>query len=474
MKSDALKYIPVNLANILISFGTITILTRLLTAAEFGRYALVITALNFFHMGMFAWLEASMARFHERAVINNSLRDHYKSLYSVALGMMAVCLPIMFVVMHIFIVDERLKMLLSFALFSTVIHLIYNLAQESHKAAHRITRYSTIHSTQLVLSFGIGIILVMFTPLKEAGPFIGMIMGGGIAVIVELPRVLNRMSGGHFDQKMIREYFFYGTPICFSLVLAYALENGDLFFIKHFMNDQAVGSYSAGYNLASRSFDFIFVWLSMAAMPVAITTLERKGKDYAKHILTDYCDILIMITLPAAVGISLVSKEAVIVLGEPVRAEALKIMPWIAFAALLNGFINYYAHQAFVLAKKLNILAAILIIPVVINCGLNMIFIPQYGLLGAVISTLSAYSVAIIITVITARKVFVLPLPIMTFVKCFIACVIMGLCISNIPINPLWPDLLTLFLKAIIGALIYGMAIYILDTGNIRNLTRSD
>jgi len=470
MKSEALKYIPVNLANILISFGTITILTRLLSAAEFGRYALAITTLNFIHMGLFTWLEASMARFHERASIKDSLNTHFKTIYLSAIGIAVACLPLVFIAIYVFVLDGRLRLLLTFALVSIAIHLIYNLIQEGHKAAHRIARYSTIHSTQLVLSFSIGIILVMFTPLKEAGPFLGMILGGAIAVLVEIPSLLNRIRGGHFDQKIIREYFFYGTPICFSLVLAYALENGDLFFIKHFMNDQAVGAYSAGYNLASRSFDFIFVWLSMAAMPVAISTLERKGKGYAKSVLSDYGDILIMITLPAAVGIALVSKEAVIVLGEPVRADALTIMPWVAIAALLNGFITYYVHQAFVLAKKLNVLAAIMIVPVVINFGLNIIFIPKYGLLGAVIATLSAYTIALVITVIAARRVFTLPLPVMTFAKCAIACAIMGFCIAIIPMNTNWPEVIKLFLKALIGAFIYGAVIYILDTANIRKM----
>ncbi len=473
MKSEALKYIPVNLANILISFGTITILTRLLSAAEFGRYALVITTFNFIHMGFFTWLEASMSRFHERADKNDSLHTHFKTLYYSAACVLALLIPLLLLAVITLMDDSRMRLLLTFAIVSTVVHLIYNLTQESHKAAHRIGRYSAVHSTQLVLSFSAGILLVMFTPLRESGPFVGMIIGGLIAVIVEMPWLVSRIRGGRFKTETIREYFLYGTPICFSLILAYALENGDLFFIRLYMNDAAVGAYSAGYNLASRSFDFIFVWLAMAAMPVAISTLERSGENQAKHILSDYGDLLVMITLPAAIGIALVSKEAVIVLGEPVRNDALTIMPWIAFAALLNGFINYYIHQAFVLAKKLQLLAAIMVLPVVINFGLNIIFIPQYGLIGAVIATLCAYSVAIIVTVIAARSVFPLPLPVMTFAKCALGCLIMTAGLYLIPFDETWPDLITLFLKAIFGGVIYAAAIYGLDTADIRKIVKS-
>ena len=473
MKSEALKYIPVNLANILISFGTITILTRLLSAAEFGRYALVITAFNFIHMGFFTWFEASMSRFHERADKTDGLHSHFKTLYYSAAVVLALLIPILLFFVFAFVEDSRMRLLLTFAISSTAVHLFYNLTQESHKAAHRIGRYSTVHSTQLVLSFSAGISLVMFTPLREAGPFVGMIIGGLIAVIVEIPWLTSRIKGGRFKPQLIREYFFYGTPICFSLILAYALENGDLLFIRFYMNDAAVGAYSAGYNLASRSFDFIFVWLAMAAMPLAISTLERSGEDEARRVLSHYGDLLVMIALPAAIGIALVSKEAVIVLGQPVRDDALTIMPWIAFAALLNGFINYYVHQAFVLAKKLQFLAAIMVLPVLINFGLNIIFIPQYGLIGAVISTLCAYSVAIIVTVIAARRVFPLPLPIMTFVKCGLGCLIMAIGLYFIPFSKTWPDLITLFLKAISGGLIYVAVIYALDTADIRKIIKS-
>lgn len=468
-----MKYLPVNLANILISFGTITILTRLLSAAEFGRYALIITTFNFVHMGLFTWLEASMARFRERAKMNDEIPSHYKTLYGSALGLLAIIVPILLVLIYTLPLEERLRLLLTFTLVISALHLIYNLTLEGHKAAHRISRYSAVHSTQLVLSFAVGILLVMLTPLREAGPFVGMLIGAAIAVLVELPFVAKRMRIGKFDKRLLKEYFIFGTPICFSLVLAYALENGDLFFIKYFMNDQSVGAYSAGYNLASRSFDFIFVWLSMAAVPIVISSFEREGKDRAKALLEEYCDTLIMITLPAAVGIALVSKEAVFVLGEPVRQEALTIMPYIAFAALLNGFINYYVHQAFVLAKKLNVLAGLMIIPVLINFALNIIFIPKFGLHGAVIATLSAYCVAIVVTVIVARNIFALPLQVLTFLKCGLGCLIMGLCLISLPINAAWPDFAVLFIKAAIGALIYGLCIYALDTANVRSLLQN-
>jgi len=469
MKSQALKYLPVNFANILVSFGTITILTRLLTAEEFGRYALVITTTFFLHMALFSWLEAAMARFQERANVNNSVPAHNRTLYftAIVLGLSSVTLIIS--ILYLLPLDDWFRLLLIIATANTALYLIYGLTIESHKAAQRIGRYSFIHSTQLVLSFSLGVLLIMVTPLKEAGPFIGLMIGGIVAIAVELPGIISRSRGGSYDKVMIKEYFFYGSPISFTLVLAYALANGDLFFIKYFMGDQFVGTYSAGYNFANSSLHYLFLWLSMAIMPIAITTLERKGKDYANQILSDYGETLVILTLPAALGIALVSNEAGFILGESVRDQAVLIMPWIAFAALLNGFINLYVHQAYVLAKKLNVLAAIMVIPVFVNFGLNFLFIPKFGLYGAVISTVSAYSLGLILSIIGAKKVFTLPLPIKTIVQCIIACCIMAFCVTQMPLNVEWPDFAKLLTKAAVGAIVYTTSIFILNPSNFRS-----
>ena len=42
MGRSMLAYIPVNVASIIVSFGGLAILTRLLDSAEYGRYALAL------------------------------------------------------------------------------------------------------------------------------------------------------------------------------------------------------------------------------------------------------------------------------------------------------------------------------------------------------------------------------------------------------------------------------------------------
>jgi len=468
-----LGYVPVNLANIVISFGTIAILTRLFDGAEFGRYALAIASLHFIHMVFFTWIEAAMARFYARAERRGQLASHLKTSYVTAVIMALIGLPLFMGFIFILPIENTMKTILGFALASTCLTLIYNIGIEAHKAAHRIGRFSAIHSSQSLFGFGLGIVLILVTPLREVAPFIGIMAASGLAVLVDLPFMLKRMRGGHVDTVRVKQYFAYGMPICFALMMSYILSQGDLFFIKYFMDDLAVGQYNAGYNLANRSLDVLFIWIAMAITPIAITTLEQDGLETTKKVLKNYGEILLLVILPAATGIALVAEPAGFILGESVRAEAVKIMPWIAFVGVMNGFIAYYAQRAFMLSRKTGLLAITMIPPVFINVVLNIWLIPIHGLSGAVWATLTAYGIGLVLSFVVARRSFPLPLPVKVFGQSAFACALMAGAVLALPdaVDNL-ADVLELLVKAAVGALVYAAVVLSLNAANCRTLLK--
>lgn len=466
-----LGYIPVNLANIVVSFGTIAILTRLFSGEEFGRYALAIASMHFIHMALFTWVEAAMSRFYARAEADHETASHLKTSYAICAVIGLIGLPILLGLAFLLPVDAHMKTILAFALGSTCLTLIFNIGMEAHKAAHHIGRYSAIFSSQSLLGFSVGILLILATPLRETAPFYGIIIANIVAICIDFPFMWRRMKSGKVEAKRAISFFTYGMPICMSLMLTYILSQGDLFFIKYFMGDTAVGEYNAGYNLANRSLDVLFVWVGMAVTPVAFTTLETHGIEKTKEVLKNYGATMLLLILPAATGIALVAEPAGFILGQSVRAEAVKIMPWIAFAGVMNGFISYYAQRAFMLSKNTGILAFTMIIPVLINIGLNLYLIPIHGLKGAVWATIAAYGVGLVLSLAVARRYFPLPLPFKALAQTSLACVAMAAGVLALPdqIDAL-PDLLHLLIKAGVGACIYGLVCYAINAANCRDL----
>jgi len=154
-------YIPVNLANILVSFGSILILTRLLDAAEYGRYALIMVVMQMAHTMIFTWMEAAMERFHARAEREGNLRDHLFTLYRTAVIMCLGGLLLFMTAIYLSPLSHDIKTILTFALASTATQTILRLGLEAHKAANRVTRYSITYSAQMTISFTIGIMNVL-------------------------------------------------------------------------------------------------------------------------------------------------------------------------------------------------------------------------------------------------------------------------------------------------------------------------
>lgn len=464
-----LGYVPVNIANIAVSFGLIAVLTRILDGAEFGRYALAVTIMHFFHNTLLTWTEASVARFYARAERNGDMASFLKTIYTSALTISAIALPCALVILYFVPLGEELKFVVAIALCSTILSLFFNLGLEAHKAGERIGRYSGVYTSERLLSFVAAVLLVQFTPLREAGAVAAIILSCSFALIIDLPFMLRRMRGGRTEFARTKGHLSYGVPICLSLFLTYSLAQGDVFFIKYFMGDLAVGQYNAGYNLANRAVDVIFIWVAMAVTPVAITVIENEGTEKARAVMRNYGGILLLFALPAATGIALVAEPAGLILGESVRAEAVKIIPWIAFAGVLNGFISYYTQRAFMLSNNTFVLVLTLIPPVILNVVLNLLLIPAYGLAGAIGATLAAYGFGIVISFGVARRYFPLPIPFRALAECAFACAVMAICVQALPVSH-WPDFPHLLAKAVVGAAIYGAIAYFINAANCRTL----
>ncbi|NNE58543.1 MAG: lipopolysaccharide biosynthesis protein [Hellea sp.] len=474
-----LAYIPVNLATLIVSFGGIVILTRLLGSAEYGRYAIAMITMMTLHMGFFTWIEAAMARYQARAERKGDVNTHVKTLYAFALRTAVPALALFWLVVYaVPSIPKEMKWLLYAALASTSLQLFFNLGMEAHKAAHRIRRYSASFATHQLMSFSIGLLLLLL--LREKGwlsPEVGMFFGIFIAtiavLIIDLPFMLKKMKGGSVEPARAKNYFKYGMPISISLILTYALSSADMYLIAGILGNSEAGEYSASYNLANRSLDVLFIWIGMAVTPIAVTALEKEGLERSTKVLKDYGAALLWIAMPAATGIALIAEPAGFILGEEVRQGAVKIMPLIAFAGVMNGMISYYAQRAFMLSGKTDVFVWAMVPPVLLNIGLNLWLIPQYELMGAVWATVISYAVALTIALVVGRRYFPIPIPVKAFVQISFACLVMAAIVYGTPIPDSAPNYVEILIKAVVGVAVYGTICFSTDTAGCREIIKN-
>jgi len=265
---------------------------------------------------------------------------------------------------------------------------------------------------------------------------------------------------------MARAYAAYGLPVALSLILALVLSTTDRFLLAAFLNEQAVGVYHAGYSLGSRTLDVVFIWLGMAGGPALVAALERGGHASLKEAAHEQAGFMVLLTLPAAVGLALVGRSlAQVMVGPELSAGAGRVVPWIAVAGWLSGVTTYYLLQAFTLAKRTMMLIACMAVPAGANVILNLLLIPRFGLDGALWSTAASYGVGAVAAAILGRRACPLPVPWTTLAKSGLACALMALAVLAVPA---FGGVVELILKASVGAVVYGVVVLALDAGGLR------
>ena len=462
-----LGYMPVQAAQALVGFGGVAILTRLMPTDMYGRYALALTAMHLGGMALFSWLDAAVARFHARSARRGAISAHLQTAYIFFAALAAATFVVCGLALYVAPIGAELKTALAYALAALVIKSALQIGKETRRAAGQVAMYSGLETLNLLLGFAVGIGLLMATPLGAAGPLAGMVVGSLVTLVFDLPGQFGRMKNGKANAKRAAIYFAYGLPVSISLVFEHLLSAGDRFLIAGMLGESAVGIYSAGYGLADRTLDIIFIWLGAAAAPLTIAALEHKGLGAARELAGRTARIMALIAFPAAAGLALVAAPlAGVMVGEEFRAGAIQILPWIALAGLMNGMMTYYFHEAFTLKRRTRSMATIMAIAALMNIALNLLLIPLFGIAGAAAATVLAYGFGLVACAIVGRKIFALPLPWMDWGKAALATAMMAGAIVYLPM----PDapFLALFLKAIVGGIIYVSAALALNAAGCR------
>lgn len=459
-------YLPANIIQGLVGFGAIMVFTRLLSPDDFGRYAIAFSVMTLVHVATFSWLEAAMARFWA-AEQGQSLADHFATLYRGATVVSLILLPVAGVALLLAPLGQDLKIAIAAGLVGMPIRCFAKLAQERFRAAGEVSRSAGMDIAVTLTGFAVGVFCA-FQGLGAASPLIGLAVGPLMVLPFVLPGELKRANGGIHYRARTANYARYGYPIAAALALSLVMASTDRFLLEIYLGSAAVGAYHAGYSLASRTLDVLFIWLGAAGTPALIMAWERGSRvDFLKA-AREQASTFLLIGLPAAVGLALVARPlADFMIGEDLRVVAASITPWIALSALLSGCTAYYLSQSFVLGRQTGRLLMTLCIPAGTNVLLNIILVPMMGVHGAAIATAASFAVGIAASILMGRSIVAMPIPWDTLLRCGVACAAMVVCLLPLPD---WGGVPELILKAGVGAAVYGIVAMTLNAAGVRDI----
>jgi O-antigen/teichoic acid export membrane protein len=460
-------YLPANIVQGVVGFLTIVLFTRLLSPEDFGRYALAFSVMTLAHVAVFSWLEAAMARFWAAETPGPGMAGHFASLYRAAFGLSGLFVVVAAIALWLWPADPLFKVALAAGLAGAPARCLMKLGQERFRAAGEVRKAAGLDMAVAIggLVIGVGFALAGW---GGAAPLLGLGLAPLAALPFVLPGELRQARGARFEPARVKTYAKYGYPIAMSLALTVVLASTDRFLLATFLDEAAVGAYHAGYSIANRTLDVLFLWLGSAGQPALVMALERGGAERLKTAAREQLSTFLLIGLPAAAGVALVAVPlSEVLIGEDLRGAAASITPWIALSALLYGLTAYYFGQAFTLGRKTKHLLVAMAIPAGANVILNLILVPRFGVMGAAWATAASFGLGLIATQAIGRRVLALPIPWESLIRCAIATGIMALAVSALP--PIG-GLAELILDAAVGGLVYATAALILNAAGVRDV----
>lgn len=458
-------YLPANIVQGVVGVLTLLFFTRLLSAEQFGQYALAFSIMSIAHVGVFTWLEAAMARFWAAQTTEAEMRSHFATLYRYFAVLLAVYVPVAASLVWVWPLQPDLKAAVAIGLTGVPVRSAYNLIQERRRASGSVAAAASLDMAVTIGAFLVGLAAVAMGAGGSA-PLIGLAVVPFMAALIFTPGEHRRGQQGAVHRSRARDYARYGYPVAASLILALVLSSTDRLVLAAFLDEAAVGAYHAGYSLANRTLDVIFIWLGAASGPALVMALERGGASALRTAAREQASTFLLIALPAAAGLALVAQPlAQLVIGEQLRDTAAAVTPLIALSALMAGLTTYYFHQAFTLSRRTGLLLQAMAIPAAVNLLLNLVLVPRMGVMGAALATAISYGVGAVASWGLGRGAISLPVPWDALVRCGLATIIMAVAVAQMPALGGIQELLT---KAGVGIVVYAVAAWLLNAADVR------
>jgi O-antigen/teichoic acid export membrane protein len=297
------------------------------------------------------------------------------------------------------------------------------------------------------------------------GAVLSMAIAAFISSIMALTLIVTHIGIKWPDFRYLKSYLKFGLPIVPLLLFAWTTELSDRYVIGHFLGVAYVGIYSASYTLCG-----VMGWLHRPVVQILQPTVSKshdEGKTAEVQSYLGYSlKYVAMIAIPAAVGLSLLGRQLLLIFTtEEFASNGYLVICLVAPSQVLVMIYAVTGWQMLMLAKKTSILAATWGVAAVVNLSLNLVLVPHFGILAAAGTTLLSYALGTGITLWFAFRDLSFPVNWISILRSLTASAVMAGVILLMDPAKTWEVAFTIVL---------GAAVYILALLLLRGLTRDE
>lgn len=271
------------------------------------------------------------------------------------------------------------------------------------RAEDRFLYYSLISFSRFFLFIVMNLALVWYLDRGLKGVFEANLIVVSLVVFLLLP-VYREYFSVKISFPILKRLLFFSIPTIFTIFAIRIVDLADRRIILHYLGNSQLGQYTVPYTLGMVGIMVFVNSFRVAWQPFFLSLKStHEAKSIFSRIATYYAMFICMIFL-----IMVLFRNEIFSLYVPpdkFPVALSNIIPYVAFSYIIYGFYIIMLAGVFIEEKTKYIPLAALT-GAALNVGLNFIFIPEFGIIGAAYTTIIAYTVMVAILYFISRYIY--------------------------------------------------------------------
>jgi O-antigen/teichoic acid export membrane protein len=464
---DASHYLGGQAAALALGFVSFPIFTRVLSVAEYGMLCLTFQVAALAAVLSKMGFQHSIQRFyqeHAASPFPGELRKFYSTLLCGA-ALCGIAVAVLFIIGLEIVPDSLVspvfKKVLLLGSLLIFIRGLQPIVMNFLRAQRRTKAFNVVD----VLTKGAGIALVcllLFAWNRSVNAvLLGTVAAELVSVVLAVMFLLppGMISLSAFDKKLFGGAVAFGFPLVLYELSGVILDSGDRILVQHYMGFEALGYYSAGYNISTYVAMFLRDPVNLAMFPIYMKLWVSRGPEETREFLSATLDNFIMVAMCVLAGVAVTARYAVIVLGSRKLQQAYPLLPVLVLGLMLHS-LQMFFNAGLVIHKKTFTMFKFVAASAILNIALNVLLIPRIGLQGAAVATLISYALFLGLCARASSVLLPLRLDILACSRYMGAALISVLLVSRVQCSS---DFLNLVVRGGLSVLVYGAVLWGID-----------
>lgn len=422
--------IAANIVVLLLALIQIPIVTKTLGASDYGIYSLISVTISLIVPFAGLALGDSVIRFLAADKDRARVADGFLSVCAVVFTSGSVASLLLFALAgplagSIFD-DPEAAFYIRLASALILLNCMFNTAVSFTRMQRNIGLRTALTLFQSVATLGLMVLLVT-TGYGLSGVVVATLLAAVLANVVAFALVL-RQTGLRVPKfGDMKKFLGWSIPLVPNASILWIIHVSDRYMVSYFVDTTAAGIYSAAYSVGNYA-HFALYPLGIVLYPYVVKTYDeghlRETANYLKYGLK----YLMMISIPAAFGLSVLSGQLMDMMTSAEFAVGSRVVPLVAFGGVIFCLFQIGSYVIHVV-NKTRLTVWLLGSSALLNIVLNAVLIPRMGMMGAAVATVISYGELGLLTLAVTRRYLKFDLSLPFMAKSIALSGIMAFCI---------------------------------------------